>query len=279
VKIVLVEGDGGNGAYSTRDTFDGNGITATAGRYGMSTAVLSETPWEWRETAVGGRTVRLPYSPFFARREYDRFVSAPLFKNHIYTYVTLGMKNLWGCIPDAYRIFYHHVLDHGIVALMKELRPDFSIFDGLVATRGRGPIDGQPLDMNAVMTCSDVGAGEAAALHVMGVPLSKVRHLRIAAREGLMPGPDRVEWRSDPTPFVRDDFVVTRSVLNHLTVNLARSPRMQRLVYHSRLSSAIYAVVNRIRGESPQTKLSRDKQAGRFHNVPLDGRRTPPGSE
>lgn len=66
VKLILVEGDGGNGAYSTQDTFDGNGITATARKYGMSTAVLGETPWEWRETPVAGRTVRLPYSPFFS---------------------------------------------------------------------------------------------------------------------------------------------------------------------------------------------------------------------
>ena len=231
VKIILIEGDGGNGAYSTQDTFDGNGITATAKKYGMETAVLSETPWEWRETSVRGRRIRLPYAPFFVRRDFDRFVTAPLFKNHIYTYVTLGMKNLWGCIPDAYRIFYHHLLNHGIVALTKELRPDFSIFDGIVATRGRGPIDGQPLTMNCVMTCGDVGTGEAAALRVMGVPLAKVHHLRIAQAEGLMPQLDRVDWQSDPTHHLRNDFVVTRSVINHLTVNLARSPKMQRLVY------------------------------------------------
>ena len=71
------------------------------------------------------------------------------------------MKNLWGCIPDAYRMYYHYQLDHGIVALCREPQPGFSIFDGLIAMRGRGLMEGQPLDMNAVMVCNNVGAGES----------------------------------------------------------------------------------------------------------------------
>ncbi len=280
VALTFLEGDGGNGAYSALDAFKGTGVSDLARAYGARCVSLSEEPWEWRETEVAGRVVRLSYSPFFRRREYDRFVTAPLFKNHIYTYATLGMKNLWGCIPDAYRILDHWTLDRGIVALCKELRPDFSIFDGLVAMRGRGPMEGQAVDLDLLLVSSDVGTGEAAALHVMGIPLAKVRHLAIAAAEGLVPAPGEVRWMSDPAPFMRSDFVITRSFLNHLTVNLARSPRLQRLVYHSPLSAAIYAVVNRVRGDSALTRLFKDKKAGRYRSVPLaaraDARRSKP---
>lgn len=265
--LMLIEGDGGNGSFSAQDTFDGNGITQIARRYSVPCLSISETPWEWRKTNVAGKIVALPYSPFFRRREFDRLISAPLFKNHIFTIVSLGMKNLWGCIPDAYRMYYHHQLDSGIVALSKELKPDISIFDGLIALRGRGPMEGKPLDMNALMVASDVGMGEAAALEIMGIPLARVRHLRIAAAEGLLPrGP--VTWVAEPALFRRTDFVFKRTPLNHLSILLSRIPLLQQVVYHSVLSPAIYAVVNRLRGDSAQTKLIKAKWSSTYHSIP-----------
>lgn len=270
--LILIEGDGGNGSYSVQDTFDGNGVTEIASKYGSRCVSISEKPWQWRETNVQGKTVRLPYSPFFERKEYDRFVTAPLFKNHIFTTVTLGMKNLWGCVPDAYRMYYHHVLDHGIVALCKELQPDFSIFDGLIAMRGRGPMEGHPLDMNAVMISSNVGTGEAAALDIMGIN-TPVRHLAIAEAEGLLPKRDEIDWLTDPSSFRRDDFMVEQTLLNRMTIQLSKFPRLQRVIYHSALSSAIYAVVNGIRGNSAQSRLLKDKWKGRYRSVPIENKK------
>jgi uncharacterized protein (DUF362 family) len=267
VALIFVEGYGGNGSYSAEDAFRGNGITALAMKYGMRCASLSKGPWEWRESEIQGRSVRLPYSPFFRDRNYDIFITTPLFKNHIYTYVTLGMKNLWGCIPDPHRILYHHILDLGIVALYKELLPEFSIFDGLIALRGRGPMEGEPVDLDAVLVSSDVGTGEAAALRIMNIPLAKSRHLEIAAAEGIVPTASEIRWLADPRPFERSDFVVKKTLINHLSITLARSPRLQHLVYHSPLSPAIYAVVNRIRGDSALTKLYKDKVSGKFETI------------
>ena len=272
VGIVFIEGDGGNGTYSADDAFSGNGVHSLVKRYGMACVSLSEEPWEWRETSVRGRTVRLPYSPFFGRRDYDRLITAPLFKNHVFTVVSLGMKNLWGCIPDAYRMYYHHVLDAGIVALCKELRPDFSIFDGLVGLRGRGPMDGKPVEMGAIMVSGGVGAGEAAALAIMGIPLDRVRHLRLAREEGLMPSPEEVAWSSAPQPFKRSDFILDRAWLNRASILLARMPRLQRLVYHSAFSRVIYAVVNRLRRNSPQAELVRSKLSKHYSTIGFRGR-------
>ena len=259
VRLLFVEGDGGNAAYSALEAFDGTGVRAIAGRYAMECRSLSETPWEWRDTSVNGRNVRLPYPPFLLQRGFDRFITAPLFKNHIFTVASLGMKNLWGCIPDRYRMYYHHRLDEGIVALSKELRPDFSIFDGLVALRGRGPMDGDPVELNAVMVSQTVGAGEAAALTVMGLTMKTVRHLRLAHEEGMVPSPEGVRWLADPTPFVRSDFILRRSWLNWSSFWVARRPWLQRLIYHSSLSPAIYAVVNRLRRDSAQADLIKAK--------------------
>lgn len=272
LKIAFVEGDGGNGSYSAQDTFDGNGVSNIAEKYNMKCISLSEKPWEWRNTKVQNKWVKLPYSPFFRRREYDRFITTPLFKNHIFTIVTLGMKNLWGCIPDAYRMYYHYVLDHGIVALYKELRPDFSIFDGIIALRGRGPMDGHPFEMNTVMVSHNVGVGEAAALDIMGISINKVKHLKLAQLEGIIPVPDKIRWLNDPEPFKRSDFILERSLLNHLSIWLGKSPMLQRVIYHSPLSSAIYAVVDQIRGDSAQAQLVKSKQLGKHHIITIDDR-------
>ncbi len=267
VKLAFVEGYGGNAGYSAEEAFEGIGISDIAKRYGAVCVSLSEKPWEWRQTEVQGQRVKLPYSPFFQRREYDRFITAPLFKNHIFTIATLGMKNLYGCIPDPYRMYYHHILDRAIVALYKELRPDFSIFDGLIALRGRGPMDGKPVDLNVVMLSSNVGAGEIAALEIMGIPLPKVRHLAIARSEGLVPDPHQIGWLTDPTPFKRSDFIIKRSLLNHLSIMIANYPFLQQMIYHSPLSDAIYLVVNRLRGDTAQTKLVKAKQSGRYRSI------------
>ena len=125
-------------------------------------------------------------------------------------------------------MYYHYRLDHGIVALCKELRPDFSIFDGLIAMRGRGPMEGQPLDMNAVMVCSDVGTGEIAALGIMGVSINKARHLLIAREEGLLPADRQLVWLTDPTSFKRIDFIPERTFLNHLMIQFGKIPHCQK---------------------------------------------------
>lgn len=270
LRIEFVEGDGGNGTYSAEDTFAGNGVVGIARRYGMRCVSLSEKPWDWRETTVLGKRVRLPYSPFFLRHDFDRFVTAPLFKNHIFTFVTLGMKNLWGCIPDAYRMYYHHVLDHGIVALYKELQPDLSIFDGLVAMRGRGPIEGTPLEMNTLMVSSDTPTGEMAALEIMGVPIQRVRHLDIARDDGLLPS--GVRWLTDPTRFRRNDFALERTWLNHLSIRVAATPWLQRMIYHSALSPYLYRAVNRLRGDSAQARLYHSRRAGEFNSIDVRDR-------
>ncbi len=272
IRLIFIEGDGGNGSYSAQDAFDGNGVTTIATRYGMKCVSISEKPWEWRETWVAGRIVRLPYSPFFRRKEYDRLITAPLFKNHIFTVVTLGMKNLYGCIPDAYRMYYHYFLDAAIIALCKELRPNFSIFDGLTALRGRGPMDGEPVGMHTIMVSSNVGAGEAAALRIMGVPLGEVHHLQLAHKEGLMPLPEQVQWLSDPTSIQRSDFILDRSWLNHVSIWIAQLPRLQRWVYHSAFSRFLYAIVNPLRPESAQADLVRAKLARKRPAVSTDER-------
>jgi uncharacterized protein (DUF362 family) len=269
IQIAFIEGDGGNGAYSAQNAFDGNGVSAIAKRYGMRCLSINQKPWRFRETSVLNKTVRLPYAPFFDERQFDRFISTPLFKNHIFTTVSLGLKNLWGCIPDPYRMYYHWILDHGIVALYKELQPDFTIIDGIVGLKGRGPIDGQPINMNLILAGGDCPAAEIAALRLMDVPLKKVKHLMLAKREGLLPEESEIAWTTEPMVRPQSDFVINRTVLDYLSIGLSKHPRLQRRIYHSSLSKIVYKAVNFYRGRSPQSQLTKAKFANTYDSIPF----------
>jgi uncharacterized protein (DUF362 family) len=270
VRLNFVEGDGGNGSYSALDAFRANHVEAIAKRFGMKISTLTEQPWEWRSTDVCGQVVRLPYSPFFRRREYDRFITTPIFKTHIFTRVTLGMKNLWGCIPDPYRMYYHDVLHSGIVALYKELRPDLTIVDGTYGLRGNGPMDGEPVPLDVVMVAGSVPAGEIAALIAMGISEVQVQHLRLARAEQLLPNMSELIWKDGVPLEPLAPFPLRRTILNHATIALSRLPRLQRVVYHSRISTGIYAVVDRFRPGSAQARLVRAKRENRYTTTTID---------
>jgi len=270
VHLNFIEGDGGNGSYSAMDAFQANEVERFAKQYGMQITSISEKPWQWRDTPVAGQTVRLPYSPFFVRHDYDRLVTAPLFKTHVFTRVTLGMKNLWGCIPDSYRMYYHHLLTPGIVALYKELRPEIAIFDGIYGLRGNGPMDGEPLPLDVVMVAGSVPAGEVAALAAMGIPESAVEHLRLARADGLLPNPEDLAWQGGAPTEPLAAFTLRRTALNYASIGLSKLPRMQRLVYHSWLSRGIYTVVDRLRPASVQSRLVQAKREGRYHTTRFD---------
>ncbi|MCP5113638.1 MAG: hypothetical protein GY953_22625 [bacterium] len=124
--------------------------------------------------------------------------------------------------------------------------------------------------MDTLMVSSDTPAGEAAALEIMGAPLERVRHLEIAREAGLLPA--RVRWLTDPAGFRRNDFVLERTWLNHLSVRVAAAPWLQRAIYHSALSPSLYALANRIRGESAQTKLYRSRHAGKYRSIDVPDR-------
>jgi uncharacterized protein (DUF362 family) len=256
IRLTFVEGDGGNASYTALDAFEGNGFPRLAERYGVEYRSLTAGRWTYRETVVAGRRIRLPYSEFLLRRQFDRFITAPVLKNHVFTVVSLGLKNLWGCIPDPYRMYYHHKLDAGIVALGIELKPDFAVVDATTGMRGSGPIDGEPCEVNLLIASETAGAGDVACLELLGIPISAVGHLSLAASEGLLPDAGLLKWSRPVDEFARHDFVMKRPGLARVSIILANHPRWQRMVYHSKASRSIYRCVRLLRGPSAQSRLA-----------------------
>ena len=113
-------------------------------------------------------------------------ISAAKLKTHINTTVTLGMKNMFGLLPDKFKGKYHMKgISNVVVDINTVIKPALTVIDGFVGMEGQGPIDGSPVQMNLIIAGRDVVATDATAARVMGFNPFEIKHIRKAFEEGL----------------------------------------------------------------------------------------------
>ncbi|MCP8315813.1 MAG: DUF362 domain-containing protein [archaeon] len=114
-------------------------------------------------------------------------ISAAKMKTHVDTQVTLGMKNMFGLIPEKFKSKYHlmNSIDKVIVDVNTVIKPVLTIIDGFIAMEGQGPIDGNPVKMNLIIAGKDVVATDAVASRVMGFDPRLIYHIRRSSEKGL----------------------------------------------------------------------------------------------
>jgi uncharacterized protein (DUF362 family) len=113
-------------------------------------------------------------------------ISAAKLKTHVDTGVTLGMKNIFGLLPDKFKGKYHlKGISKVVVDINTVLRPALTVIDGFVGMKGQGPIDGTPVQMNLIIAGTDVVATDATACRVMGINPYEIKHIRKAFEKGL----------------------------------------------------------------------------------------------
>ncbi len=113
-------------------------------------------------------------------------INAAKLKTHSETQVTLGMKNMFGLLPDKFKGKYHFKGIHQVIAdINAVLRPALTIIDGFVAMEGRGPVHGRPVRMDTIIAGTDVVATDATACRVMGFDPHRVDHIRMGYERGL----------------------------------------------------------------------------------------------
>lgn len=133
--------------------------------------------------------------------EYDFVVSVPVAKTHMHTGVTLGIKNMKGCLYKHEKVRYHQLeyfdkeypektLDSAISDLATVLLPDLTIIDGYIGMEGLGPSGGTPKNSNFVIASWDALAADVVGCHLMGYEAKEVPHLRLVSERlggSLMP--------------------------------------------------------------------------------------------
>ena len=113
-------------------------------------------------------------------------ISAAKLKTHMSTKVTLGMKNMFGLLPDKLKGKYHlKGISKVIVDINSVLKSKLTVIDGFVGMEGHGPSDGKPVQMDLIVAGQDPVATDATASRIMGFDPQEIKHIRRAYEKGL----------------------------------------------------------------------------------------------
>lgn len=136
--------------------------------------------------------------------EADLVVDLPVLKTHAQTMVSLGLKNLKGCIDKKSRKLCHSNnmvvdLDAHVAKLSGVVENVCTIIDGIY-TLEKGPgFSGNARRSDIIIASSDVISADIAGAAVLGFDPSEIRHLAIRCRErGIEPSLDSIEIVGEP---------------------------------------------------------------------------------
>ncbi|HAO94174.1 MAG: hypothetical protein A2X99_04615 [Deltaproteobacteria bacterium GWB2_55_19] len=149
----------------------------------LKTLVVAENP--------GGRTFkRLEVAK--EALDCDGIINIPKLKTHAQMFLTLGVKNLFGCVPGKLKPQWH--LSAGVESshfaamlldLYAFLHPRLTVMDGVVGMEGNGPGAGDPRKIGLVFAGADAVALDTVAATVLGAHPHDLPLLKAAAIRGL----------------------------------------------------------------------------------------------
>lgn len=145
--------------------------------------------------------VRTPDDFMFRRFEVAReaveshvVINLPKIKTHGQMLLTLGVKNMFGCVPGTRKAAWH--LKAGIdrtyfarmlLELYAVLKPDLTIMDGIIAMEGNGPSAGRTRPLDMVLAGTDCVSLDSTVTHLLGLPRNRLWTTRAAieSRTGI----------------------------------------------------------------------------------------------
>ncbi len=184
--VVVAEG---SGEGSTLGNLETNGYGEVTERFGVELVDLDALPVKKYENSRAGeyKEVHLP-----EYLEGAALVSVPPAKDHSITQVTLGLKNMVGCLPASHYSGYwsykksqiHAVNeDQAVADLMLYVRPHLTVIDAIKGQVG-GHLSGRtpnpPIGM--IIASTDVLAADREAARLLGHKPDRIRHLKLAER-------------------------------------------------------------------------------------------------
>jgi uncharacterized protein (DUF362 family) len=117
----------------------------------------------------------------------DVFINVPVLKHHSSSRVTAGLKNLMGNVWD--RGFWHGNDLHQCIADFGTFRkPTLNVIDAYYVMKRNGPRGVSVEDvvtMKAQLLTTDIVAGDVAAVRLFGSSPLDIRHIRLAAEQGV----------------------------------------------------------------------------------------------
>jgi uncharacterized protein (DUF362 family) len=124
----------------------------------------------------------------------DVVINLPKVKSHVQLTLTLGVKNLFGCVPGKMKAWWH--MEAGkdrerfgrmLVETARAIAPDLTIIDGIIGHEGNGPSGGEPRELGVLGASADVFALDRALIEVLQVDLASIPVMVAAQQLGLVP--------------------------------------------------------------------------------------------
>ncbi|WP_353258231.1 DUF362 domain-containing protein [Prochlorothrix hollandica] len=178
--------------------------------------------------------------------EADVVINLPKVKSHMQLTVTLGVKNLFGCVPGKMKAWWH--MEAGkdrerfglmLVETARAIDPDLTLIDGILGHEGNGPSGGEPRELGLLGASSHVFALDRALVSVLGVDPAQVPTIVASQSLGLCSDVSAIEFPrltpaevqvSDwqlPTNLLPIDFGaprVLKSTFKHLYIRFIKEP-------------------------------------------------------
>ena len=151
----------------------------------------------------------------------DAVINLPKVKSHVQVTMTLGVKNLFGCVPGKMKAWWH--LEAGknpdrfgemLVETARAINPELTIIDGIVAHEGNGPSNGEPRHLGILGASEDVFALDRTFLDILAVDPATVPTAAAMQRLGLSPELSGMEFPLlHPTQLQIDDWKLPASLM------------------------------------------------------------------
>ncbi len=109
-------------------------------------------------------------------KEVDKIINLPKLKTHTNTYMTLAVKNVFGCVPGMRKTRWHLSTSREskrhfaqmLVDLHTLVKPSLSIVDGIVAMEGNGPGTGPLKELGVLVAGADSFSVDRVIAEVVG---------------------------------------------------------------------------------------------------------------
>ena len=205
----------------TKRGFKGTGIDRVAEKHGVKLIDFNQGPFQ--EVDLGGVRVQVAQ----AALDTDFLINIPVLKTHFQTKVSLGFKNLKGCLSKASKQKFHTTnrLDSLISLLNESIRSDLVIIDGIyMLEKGPETYAGVAYRKDLIIASTDIFECDTVGATILGIDPSQVdylrefaerhnRHFNISAiqivGEDIESLKEQLEWHFEPDKVLLSQSKVT----------------------------------------------------------------------
>ncbi len=188
----------------TRRGFRGTGVDRVARKYGIRLVDFNQGPF--REVDLGGIRVRVAREAL----KTDFLINLPVLKTHFQTKVSLGFKNLKGCLsPDSKKRFHTSKrLDRLISLLNENIRSDLVLIDGIyMLEKGPETLAGTAYRKNLMIAGTDVLECDVVGATILGVDPAEIDYLTdFAGRHNLSLDVSGIETVGESLESLREEL-------------------------------------------------------------------------